>query len=172
MSEEYPRLPDGWPTDADSLTHADLDDYDIQRGPEKRPLSLKDRQGIYRYKYLLGDDERKKKNRNTWIGFGAFGAVVIGIVVAIAVGSSGTTASDDYAVAACQTAAEAKLKDPGSASFDLGPTLGRDSDGNVATVAGTGHGANSFGGTVPFTYTCDVTLDDDTYRVTNAQVTE
>lgn len=68
---------------------------------------------------------------------------------------------EDEALASCQVQVSKKLKDPSSASFDRGAESIVLVSENSYSVSGTGRATNSFGGTVPFSFNCDVRKDDN-----------
>ena len=68
---------------------------------------------------------------------------------------------EDEALASCQVQVSKKLKDPSSASFDRGAESIVLVSENSYSVSGTGRATNSFGGTVPFSFKCDVRKDDN-----------
>ena len=68
---------------------------------------------------------------------------------------------EDEALASCQVQVSKKLKDPSSASYDRGAESIVLVSENSYSVSGTGRATNSFGGTVPFSFNCDVRKDDN-----------
>ena len=68
---------------------------------------------------------------------------------------------EDEALASCQVQVSKKLKDPSSASYDRGSESIVLVSENSYSVSGTGRATNSFGGTVPFSFNCDVRKDDN-----------
>ena len=91
---------------------------------------------------------------------------IIGLVSIALVALTGLTGcseslDEDEALASCQVQVSKKLKDPSSASYDRGSESIVLVSENSYSVSGTGRATNSFGGTVPFSFNCDVRKDDN-----------
>ena len=104
-----------------------------------------------------------KRQRNVFIAI--MGILVIGFVAlmfrscawVVDAGSSSADRSD--ALVECHAAVRAQLKAPDSATFD---SENVSNTGTTWNVSGVVRSTNSFGGTVPATYTCTATGDADT----------
>lgn len=165
--DDYPNLPEGWPTNYSALTHSELDDYGVVRGHGKRQLDLATRQRMYYNQYLATEEEREARSgqnkKYALIG----GGIALVVLVALTVWLTGVMGGDDeaeqpsgpddsksVAVSMCQEYAASLLKNPDGAKFTDAPATQSDDDGRVKSVKGVGHGTNGYGGIVPFNYQC------------------
>lgn len=105
------------------------------------------------------DEWRAKVNR--WvIGIVIGLVVVVGFVgcVASSINSSDETHHDLESIAQCEARIADQLKSPATADFDSSTTA---SGADEWTVTGVVDAENSFGATVPATYKCTVTINDN-----------
>ena len=89
------------------------------------------------------------------------GLVSIALIALTGLAGCSESLDEDEALASCQVQVSKKLKDPSSASYDRGAESIVLVSENSYSVSGTGRATNSFGGTVPFSFNCDVRKDDN-----------
>lgn len=170
----YENLPEGWPSDHRSLTHEQLDNFGIDRGSTKRPLSLESRQSQYRMKYLTSTEEQKHGNKMVALIAGGVVLVVAVVAVLWSVLSDGDD-DDEPAVAGpdryaaydvCRQQVDLQLKAPATAEYPGVSLSSVAQSGNTFTITSHVDSENSYGALIRTEWTCTATwVSGSTYNV-------